>query len=255
MNIIKVTLLSVIQGITEFIPVSSSGHLVIIRDILKFDVSSPVLFVLFLHIGTIMSVIIFFNERIFMLVKKTLAMEKVAISFLFNILIALLATGVIGLLLKKFVESHFEDVVFVGGMLFINGAILFLSHIATTRGKKLDSATAAAVGFAQGIAVIPGISRAGSTITMGCIMGLSKEDAFDFSFLLSIPAVIGAMTFEVKDVTLLGGGELLYCIYGMIISGISGYISLKLLKKVLMKNLFKIFAIYCIIIGMIILLL
>jgi undecaprenyl-diphosphatase len=248
MSIFQAVILGVVQGITEFFPISSSGHLVIFQGL--FGIKEPMLaFDIFLHLGTVISILIFFYKDILALFGK----ERKMLLFL---VIASVPTFIIALLFKHAVEKAFGEPRFVGFMLMVTGIWLFiavaLSAYYNKRGWKKEPGfvNSIIIGIAQGIAIFPGISRTGATIATGMISGLEKEKAFRFAFLLAIPAILGASLFKIKEIT---GGithrETLFFLAGGLAAMVTGLAAIKILLGLIRKDRFYIFGIYCIIVG------
>ena len=239
---IKYIILGVIQGLTEFLPISSSAHLVIFNKFLSAEAN--LLFYITLHLGTLFSLIIFFFKDIIKLLKDFNLLKK--------IFIVTLITGIIGILGKDFFERLFSNYRLVSLTLFINGLILIFASKKIDTAKKyrptyLDSSI---LGFTQSLAIMPGISRSGITISTLLFRRLEKESAFKFSFLASIPLILGSFFFKLKDVSFgLGNIEVLEYTIGFIAAGVSGYLSLMVLSSLIKKRGLNFFGYYCIIIS------
>lgn len=268
MSIFESLLLGLVQGLTEFLPVSSSGHLIIVQTLLGTDAgAADLMFDAMLHIGTLAAVIFVFRELIWKLIKtfftsipklftgklkaKNATPEQRMIFFL---IISLLPLFLI-LPVMDFVEEAYSSILLVGIALIVNAAVLFLSDRVVT-GKKNASnmklGDALVVGFTQAIAVIPGISRSGSTITAGVFCGFKRSYAAKYSFILSIPTILAGAFLKVLDVASEGGfnASLLPAyIVGTLAAAISGFAAIKLLQYLLKSRKFIIFAIYCLIVG------
>lgn len=243
---LKYIILGVVQGLTEFLPVSSSGHLVIIKNILGTASQDMALYTV-LHLGTALSLIIFFFKDIL----KALCDKKT----LLLILVVTIITGVIGLGGKEFFEKLFGSPKLVALALLVTGAILlFTQKIREPKKDIVGFKDALLLGFMQGIAIIPGISRSGITISTLLFRKISRETAFKFSFLASIPAILGANFLEAREIESALKGEFLNFFAGFLASLITGLIALRVLKFILRKAKFHYFGYYCIIIGIIILL-
>lgn len=241
--------LGIIQGVTEFFPISSSGHLVIFQGL--FGIKEPQLaFDIFLHFGTLVAILIFFYKDIVALFTKERRM--------FLLLIAASApTFIIAVLFKHPVEKAFGSPRLVGLMLVITGLwLLVASGLAAYHNKRggtrdLGLGNSIFIGIAQGIAIFPGISRSGSTIGAGMAAGLEKEKAFRFAFLLAIPAILGACVFKARDITAgLSGREMICFMAGGITAMVTGLAAIRALLGIIKKDKFYIFGIYCIIVGM-----
>lgn len=248
MTFFQAIISGIVQGITEFFPISSSGHLVLLHhllgikgDMLTFDV--------FLHFGTLLAVAVFFWKDILNMAQKDRRLLKL-------IIIASIPTFAIAFTLKHYVESFFSTTRAVGIFLMITGFFLLLASMAaiywkTVRKEKpLGTVNSIIIGIAQGIAVLPGISRSGATIGTALIAGLNEEMALKFSFLLSLPAVLGANILKADKIygNLVSMDASCY-IAGFIASAITGFFAIKVLFVLMRKNLFFVFGIYCIFMG------
>jgi undecaprenyl-diphosphatase len=248
MSIVEAVVLGVIQGITEFFPISSSGHLVIFQGL--FGIKEPrIAFDIFLHLGTLVSILLFFYKDILALFNK----ERKTLLFL---VIASVPTFIIALLFKDAVENAFGAPRFVGFMLLVTGIWLFISSaLSFYYGKKgsrkeLGFISSIMIGIAQGIAILPGISRSGATIGAGLAAGLEKEKAFRFAFLLAIPAILGASVFKARDITAsLTGSEMVYFAAGGLAAMLTGLAAIKMLLNIIRRDRLYIFGIYCLIAG------
>ena len=239
-------ILGIIQGITEFLPISSSGHLVIMQKILGITGQEVALSVV-LHLGTLFAVAIFFLKDILGLCR-----DKKMLLFIFVVTII---TGIIGVLGKGFFESLFSSVKSVAVALLFTGAILlFTKRFTQAKRDSLGIKDALILGFTQAIAIIPGISRSGITISTLLFRGIDREMSFKFSFLVSIPIILGATLLEVKNIGFALNGNFNGFLVGFIFSLSSGMVSLWLLRQILRKAKFYFFGYYCIIIGIITLL-
>ncbi|MCM8796144.1 MAG: undecaprenyl-diphosphate phosphatase [Candidatus Omnitrophica bacterium] len=237
---IKYMVLGIMQGLTEFLPVSSSGHLVIIGRFLGIRESQAAAAVI-LHLGTILALVIFFFKEILKLLRD--------LTTLFLIIIVTLITGLIGIWGRDFFESLFKTPKLVAISLIFTGVILILTKFTNPRRYNLNVKDALILGIIQGIAIIPGISRSGSTISSLLFRGIEPKLSFNFSFLAAIPAILGATILEFKDTGLIlqqGRGNL---IIGFIFSFLSGIFSLWLLKRILNKARIYYFGYYCILMG------
>lgn len=245
MNIQQAIISGVVQGLTEFLPVSSSGHLVVLHKFFGFK-EPQLAFDIFLHIGTMVSVLVFFAKDIIGILTKD---RKTMLL----ILLACIPTFAIGILFKDGAEKLFGSSFSVGCMLAVTGLWLLAAHFFTVKRKGqrgvswLDSI---AIGIAQGIAVIPGISRSGSTIGTGLILGVEGSKAVKFSFLLSVPAILGASAIKFSDI-----GEGLTAsatapfIAGGIAALVTGMLAIYLLLKAVKASKLWAFGVYCIVVG------
>jgi len=247
MTILQAILYGIIQGITEFFPISSSGHLVIFQNI--FGLKEPqIAFDICLHLGTLVSILIFFSKDIIDLFGKDKKM-------LYALILASIPTGIMGFLLSGQIEKLFGMPVIVGYMLILTGVWLALAtlytmfkhtHIRSTPGV-LNSIV---VGIAQGAAIIPGISRSGATIATGILSGMDKETAFRFSFLLAIPATLGATLLKAGKIeSQMMSGDAINFIVGGLTAMVVGNFAVASLLKLLKNNQLYVFGIYCILAG------
>jgi undecaprenyl-diphosphatase len=243
MNTLHAILLGIVQGIAEWFPISSSGHLVFFQQILR--IKADILFDLCLHIGSVLALILFFWKDILSITKN--------IKYIFLIIVACIPTAIIGFVFHDLLSSFFENLLIVGLGFIVTGIILYLTKFA--KGKNdINFFSSFFIGIAQGIAIIPGISRSGATISAGIFSGVKREQAARFSFILALPAIVGATVFEFarSDVT---SFELQPALWGMLASMIVGYFSLGLLMKLIKKGKFHVFSSYCILLGIITLIL
>ena len=255
MDILKVIILGIVQGLTEFLPVSSSGHLVLAAEFLNFQ-EKGVAFEVFVHLGTLFSVLIAFRKDI---VQMIIAPFQILTSGKDNdeankyllwdlcIVIGTLPAAVIGLLFKSQIEEAFSSVTLVLVMLILTGIFLILSKFAPQANEKLTIGKSILIGMAQAFAILPGISRSGSTIVTGLFLKLDRENAAKFSFLLAIPAILGASVLKIKDLLTVENGHIpySYMFIGMLAAFISGYLAIFWLLKVVKQGKLEWFAFYC----------
>ena len=261
MSLIQALILGVIQGLTEFLPISSSGHLVIFQNL--FGLKGPDLFfAVALHFGTLLAILIVLRQEVFSLLKGTSCFfvyiirgkkgtlddqDKTMARFAGLILIGLIPTAMLGFFLRDVFRFLFNSLLAVGIMLIITGIFLWLTKMTGEGNKdKIDMSIldAIIIGFVQGLSIAPGISRSGATIAFGLFGKLKKMVAIRFSFLLSIPAIIGAMILEWEN-PLLHEGELLNVISGTLTAALVGYICLRILIRMVQKGHFHFFSPYC----------
>jgi len=268
MGLWLVVLLAVVQGVAEFLPISSSGHLRIFQEVLGLE-DPQTLFDVMLHVGTLVAVVWVYRERVAAVLAgawravarrngRTLP-EFWAADADFRLFalvgLATLPTGVIALLVGPLLEGWAGSLAFVGAALLVNACLLFVLDRLLRSGKAtrgLETLTwkdALLIGLAQGLAVTRGISRSGSTITAAVALGIKQDAAAAFSFLLSIPAILGALVLTLKDFD----GELdllLPGVFGAVIAAVVGIAALKLLLRILDKGRLGLFAGYCALVGL-----
>ncbi len=262
MDSIETVFLGIIQGLTEFLPISSSGHLVLVQNLL--GAKEPKLLLdCALHLGTLMAVCLFFRADLGRMIVETWQFIKHRpdhqseigphAALVLWVLVGCAPTALIGLIFRDPLEKLFGSVSVVGVMLVTTGAIVAITRFLPKRNEgriKIGLVTALAIGISQGLAIIPGISRSGITIVCGLLLGLDRELAGRFSFLLSIPAIIGALILELDTAAIERVGYI-PMLLGTVSSALVGLAALKLLMGMVSKGHLYYFAPYCWAIGLI----
>ena len=256
MNEVDAIILGVIQGLTEFLPVSSSGHLEITRELLNTNQlpSDNLLMTSVLHFATALSTILVFRKDIYDLIKGLFDKEnKTSKSYIIKILIAIVPAGLVGFLLSDEIEFLFSgNMILVGIMLIITGTLLFLTKILKTKNFKISSVHALIIGLSQAFAVIPGISRSGATICTSLFLGNNKSEAAKFSFLIVIPVIFGAILKDVLSGNIFDNEiKISILIIGFISSFLTGVLACKLMLKIVANNNLIYFSFYCFVLGII----
>ncbi|MEM2118212.1 MAG: undecaprenyl-diphosphate phosphatase [Candidatus Bathyarchaeia archaeon] len=251
----ETAVLGTIQGLTEWLPISSTGHLKVAEHFLHFlGTQDSLLFEFMLHIGTLLVVLFFFREDI----KKILAaLVRLDFKTEYGKLLPLIIVGTIpavavGVLLKEPVEQTFQNLLPIAVAFVVFGLVLYLSKTGKEEKDSIDYLTAVIVGVAEGLAIIPGVSRSGATIAIALLLGIKREKAFKFSFLLSIPAIIGSIGYTAyKDYGTLATAGLGWTeiLVGIAVAMIVGYLTINLLWKILAQKKFHFFALYCWLFG------
>jgi undecaprenyl-diphosphatase len=251
-ELLNVIVLAIVQGVAEFLPISSSGHLAVIGRLL--DAKDSVELIVALHAGTLLAIVIFYFKSLLWFLTSE------GLKFIPKIILATIPVGILGMILQVsyLTESLFSNLVMVGcGFIFTASMLLYSSRKKeqTVELQKISWTKALIVGIAQAIAVFPGVSRSGTTIGAGLALGMKKEDAATFSFLLAIPAIGGATVVEAGSKLLKNEVDFASARYfnlgiGFLISAVVGYLSLALLLKVLKKGKLSFFAYYCFILGL-----
>jgi undecaprenyl-diphosphatase len=258
MDPIQAIILGFIQGVTEWLPISSTGHLRIAEQFL--GLALPLLFDVTLHVGTLIIILVFFRKDI-KLVLMTLAkgdFKSENGKLIPLVIVGMVPTALIGWVFSSTIESVFSSFLPIAGAFITCGAVLYFSKTGTERKENITYMAALAIGTAQGIALIPGLSRSGLTIATALLLGVRREKAFKFSFLLSVPAVIGALgltLYEQNEMLTLVGVGLTEILVGIAVSLVVSYFALKLLWKALAGKKFYLFAFYCWLIGALLLVL
>jgi undecaprenyl-diphosphatase len=246
-------ILGIVQGITEWLPISSSGHLVIFQQLFQ-NIEQPVVFDLFLHIGSLFVVIaVFFNEIKQIALSFFLKEYQEYRKFAYYIILGTIPTALIGLFFRDLFEKAFSSLLSTGTALIITGLLLFFCEGFEAK-KRISALSALVIGAMQGLAITPGISRSGTTIAAALFFGTEKREAVRFSFLLFIPAMIGAIILQGKDISI-NAIEWMPVLVGTLFAIIVGYASLKLLILVVHKRKLRYFSYYCWIVGFIAILL
>ncbi|MDD6339721.1 MAG: undecaprenyl-diphosphate phosphatase [Butyrivibrio sp.] len=281
MNILKSIFLGIIQGLTEFLPVSSSGHLAIAKKVFSWDLNIGVHFDILLHLGTLVALIIVFREDIWGMLREFWGMMqtwfvntliffarrkgntkykyiKVINSgyrkLIVMVLVSTIPTGLVGYFGKDLVNKATGTLWLVGVCLLITGTLLFLADRHVDGKIKIKDATYSSaffMGISQGMATMPGLSRSGTTIATGLFLGYNRKLAVKYSFIMSIPAILGAVVFDLKDLNgeAMGSKNLPGYILGTIAAGVVGFFCLKYMLKLVRTKRYMGFAIYCAVIG------
>lgn len=259
MDLVKAVILGIVQGLTEFLPISSSGHLVIGSQLLNFH-EPGIAFEVFLHCGTLFAVLFVFRSELMTMVRSLFVSQadRLANSRLnrfyhwnFYIVAATIPAVIFGLFLKDSIDRIFDNILVTFFMLAITGTIMLLTRFIDDRGAAVNLPRSFVIGVAQAMAIMPGLSRSGSTIFTGMVLGIDRETAARFSFIMSIPAILGAVVLKLSDLaeTPLSSGELTNIIAGTIASVISGYYAIVLLMSIVKRGKLHWFGYYCFVVS------
>lgn len=245
-SFLKMVVLGIVQGATEFLPVSSSGHLTIAQEFLGIS-ENRILFDVFLHLGTLVAVLLVFRKDVLAL----LSSKRRWIPYL---VVASVPAAAVGVLLESQIERAFHSVLAVGALLVGNSLILGFASRARKKSatiQDVEGKGAVVVGLAQSVAILPGISRSGITVCSGLFMGWDPKLAVRFSFILAIPAILGAAALHItKCQSALSAGDVLAMAFaGLLISAATGYGALRLFIRILEKGRLWIFSVYCFLLG------
>ncbi len=251
-DLFQALILGIIQGLAEWLPISSSAHLALAQMLMGLK-EIPVAFDLALHLGTLLAVFVYFHKDIVALLGGFFTFDSKNERFRMSlfILVAMVPTTLIGFAFKRQFESFYYIPLAIGTALFLAGFYLYAAAKVKPRDLPLSFATAIAIGVAQGISVAPGISRSGATISTGMLMGISPEKSAKFSFLLGIPALLGAAVFEIKDAAP-AALPLAPLAVGVITSFIVGYLTIPFLMRLLKQSKLQYFAYYRWVVGLLI---
>lgn len=252
MSVIQALLLGLVQGLTEFLPVSSSGHLAVLEHLWKLPTESRLPLTTMLHGATALAVVFYFAPLLARLVRGLWASDPARRGSSWRmagfISLASVPAGVIGIAFSDLIARAFASPLLVGLMLLVTGTVLFGTYSAQARGKTGWFRTLL-VGVAQAIAILPGISRSGATIASGLYLGMERKEAFEFSFLLAIPAIVGAFLLEVREVDLAVLDPQALGV-GMIAAFVSGLAALYVLARAVTSRRLHWFAFYCWLAGL-----
>ncbi|MCB0484368.1 MAG: undecaprenyl-diphosphate phosphatase [Flavobacteriales bacterium] len=263
MGLIEALVLGIIQGLTEFLPVSSSGHIELGKAVLGVHVKDPLLFSLTVHLATALSTIVVFRLDIWMLTKLIFEREwwNAGRQYALYILITMVPAAFVGLFFKDDIEMLFDsNTLLVGLMLLITGLLLFLTTRVRKKRGKINIIVAVIVGIAQAIAILPGISRSGATIATGLLLGTERSRMARFSFLMVLPVIIGASILELKDYFDLRAGGMAEqagdvspaaLVIGFLAAFISGLFACKWMLNLVRNSRLDYFAWYCFAVGII----
>lgn len=281
MNILKSILLGLVQGVTEFLPVSSSGHLAIFKKLFGVNLDSGIYFDVMLHFGTLIALIIVFHEDIWHMIQEFFQMLAIIFAnflvfikrkrgdtrytyfkvvnsnykkLVLMILVSTIPTGIIGIVGNDLMDKAGDVLWLVGLCLMGTAALLYIADRYAENTMKIKDANysdAFFVGIAQGVATLPGLSRSGSTISIGMRLGFNKNLAVKYSFLMSVPAILGAVFVKIRHLKgeAFGSANLPGYVLGTIAAGVSGYFALKYLLKLVRSKNYKGFVIYCTAMG------
>ena len=282
MTFVQAIILGIIQGLTEFLPVSSSGHLAIMKNLLHMNLSTGILYDVLLHVATLISICIVMRKDIVKLIMEFFGIVRDAVTnlliffrnvsgqydkedymqimstsyrrFVVMVIVSTIPTGILGILLNDIIETVESELLVPGICLIATAVILLISDFITEGTKKPKDANLAdafAIGTAQGIATLPGLSRSGTTITACLLCGFDRKFAVKYSFIMSIPAILGALVLKLTKLSSesVSGGEIVSYIIGMIVAAVVGYFALVFTVKLVQKKSFKFFAFYCFGIG------
>lgn len=254
MSILEAIILGIIQGLTEFLPVSSSGHLELGKAILG-DESLPeesLLFTVVVHFATALSTVVIFRKDIVEIFKGLFQFKwNAEFQFSIKIILSMMPAAVIGVLFNDQIEALFsQELILVGGMLLVTGVLLFLADRAKQTDKPVSYINAFIIGISQAVAILPGISRSGATISTSVLLGIDRERAARFSFLMVIPLIFGKMAKDLMD----GGiattqADAIPLIAGALAAFIAGLFACTWMIALVKKSQLKYFSYYCFLVG------
>jgi len=243
-------LLGFIQGATEFLPVSSSGHLVMAQALLAIDLPG-VVFEVAVHVATLVSILLVYRERVVALLRGALGGDRSAFEYVGFLVVATLPAALLGVFAMDAIEGLFDDPRVPGIALLVTGALLWSSRAAITRATDTRPTwvTAFLIGLAQAFALVPGISRSGTTVVAALWLGLEAREAAAFSFLMAVPAIAGAAVLQVPEVANGTGLSATVLLVGGLVAAVTGVLAIRTFVAMLGRKAFHFFAPYCWIAG------
>src|SRR3989344_3421535 len=245
----EAVILGLIQGIAEWLPISSSGHLVLAEKIM--GISQPLAFDVYLHLASLLVILIIFWQDISRLAIGVFRGDKYFIKYFSWLILASIPIGLVGYFLRDLIETAFNSLFMVGLSLLFTGLVLYFSKYPLQKNKRLSWSSSFFAGIAQAIALLPGVSRSGMTISSALMQSVERKEAVRFSFLLFIPAVLGATFLEASHLAEIESFSSLAI--AMVVSFVFGYFSLKWLLKIVQEKHFYHFCWYCWGLGLVIL--
>jgi len=257
-ELLKAIILGGVQGLTEFLPVSSSGHLVIGSQLLNFQ-EQGVFFDVCLHLGTLVAIFVVFRKELAGMIRAPFLFLKgnkdgaVRDYFFWDVyvVVATLPAVVVGLFFKDSLERLFDNILIVYCMLIVTGLLMVATKYLPGRDKPFSWFRCLLIGCAQACAILPGLSRSGSTIFVGMALGIAREKVARFSFIMSIPAILGAAVLQVGDMLQSppAGDALLNIFAGTLTAAVTGYLAIKLLLDIIRRNKLQWFGYYCLLLA------
>ena len=255
MTAIQAIILGVVQGLTEFLPVSSSGHLMLASELLGTDMSAAddLTFSLTLHAATVLSTIVVLWREVWRLLRGVFSTKfNDEQAYLLKIVISMIPVGIVGFCFKDYLEMAFSSVLVVGIMLLVTAMLLFFAYKAKPREKEdISYRDALIIGIAQAFATMPGLSRSGTTIATGLLLGNKKESVASFSFLMVLPPILGNALLDVVKGEFGGGVEIAPLVAGFITAFVVGCLACKFMIEIVKRGKLVWFALYCATVGVV----
>lgn len=263
MDLIEAIFLGILQGITEFLPISSSGHLVLAQALFDSDLQTGIIFEIVVHFGSFCSIVLYYRKLILQIIRdliKSFSPEGIRssmyktnpnVKFSIYIIISMIPAVIVGFTMQDLIEELFLNPFFVSCMLLVTGTLLFSTRFIPYPDKDVNAFRSIIMGIAQAFAIIPGISRSGSTISIGLFTGIKREAVANFSFLMVLPVLAGAMLLAFMDLMKTGieAAGIIVLLTGFLASLVSGYLALSYLVALLKKEKFFYFSYYCWTVG------
>ena len=254
MDTLQAILLGIVQGITEFLPVSSSGHLQLAKELLGVELENNITFDVTLHAATVLSTIVVLWRELWQLLRGAFSKHfNDEQRYILNVLVSMIPAGVVGVLFADQIEALFSSLWFVGLMLLLTAALLSFAYYAKPRQRsEITTRDAFVIGLAQAAATMPGLSRSGSTIATGLLLGCEKSKVAHFSFIMVIPVILGKMLLDILS----GEMAAMSVETGVLISGfvaafVSGALACKFMIEIVKRGNLIWFALYCAVVGLV----
>jgi undecaprenyl-diphosphatase len=255
MNWYEALILGIVQGLTEFLPVSSSGHLELGKAIFNLGTEEDLTFAVVVHGATVLSTIVVFYKELFKLITESFSFKwNQSLQYLIKLIISMIPVVIVGFFFRDFVEQFFTgNVVFVGIMLIVTSALLIASNYAKYEGREISFIDSFIIGIAQAIAVLPGLSRSGATISTGLLLGNKKDEMAQFSFLMVLIPIIGVNLLDIisGNISADNSTATLPLLIGFLSAFITGLMACKWMIRIVKKGKLLYFGIYCFVIGII----
>ena len=255
MDLLEAIILGIVQGLTEFLPVSSSGHIELVKEIFGAEIKNSMAMTVVLHFATALSTCVIFRKEIAQIIKGLLQFKNnEEFQFSLKIIISMIPAAIVGLKYDDLLETFFEGkILLVGLMLLLTGALLFVADKAKQTNKPLTLANAFIIGISQMIAILPGISRSGATISTSVLLGIDREKAARFSFLMVVPLIFGKIAKDLIDLIKEPAAQesLNYAPYvlGFVFAFVTGMLACTWMIKLVKSSKLYYFSIYCFVIG------
>jgi undecaprenyl-diphosphatase len=245
-SLFQAIILSVIQGICEWFPISSSGHLAIFHNIFGFQSLS---FDVFLHFASIFAVLFVFRRELISILDLK---KQENFRYVLLLIIGIIPAGIMGILFKDFIEGFFSSLFYLGIFFIVSGVLIYLTKFFKQKKENINWLDSLFIGIFQAIAILPGISRSGSTISAGLIRGVNKEEAIKFSFLMAIPLILGAGILELKDI-FISNIDYSILLISFLVTFFTSLFVIKILLKIIKSDKFYLFGIYNFVVGILVL--
>ena len=250
MSLFDAIILGFIQGVTEFLPISSSGHLVIGNHFLKIF-NDNILFEVFVHLGTLVAILYFYRFDIVEILRGSLNKDKKYLEYVYLLMLSTIPAISVGFLFNNQIKNLY-DIGWVSMFLIITGLVLFLSKFSNQRSIALSPFYVLIIGVFQAFAILPGISRSGMTIGIALLLGVNKKDASKFSFFMAIPVILGAVLLELINISDIQSVQVINLFIGFLVAALTGYFSINWLIKIIDRLYFWKFSFYVWLVSLII---